>query len=208
MPHFFSRAVFCTLFFTLLSAPLFAPVSTPAAAQAAADDAALLHGISRYFTSIPAFTARFSQINPSGDLVRGVMHYQRPGQIAFIYDPPNQLRVVVDATHIHVQENARATPDSYAIDATPLPLFFAPDLDLHRSGMVANITRTPSTTEILLQDPRGNIPGQLYMSFNADPMALRGWRVIDAQGRIITLLLHNVQILDAIAPQHFSLNRR
>ena len=129
MRHFFSRAVFCTLFFTLLSAPLFAPVSTPAAAQAAADDAALLHGISRYFTSIPAFTARFSQINPSGDLVRGVMHYQRPGQIAFIYDPPNQLRVVVDATHIHVQENARATPDSYAIDATPLPLFFAPDLD-------------------------------------------------------------------------------
>ena len=45
------------------------------------------------------------------------------------------------------------------------------------------------------------------MSFNAAPLALRGWRVIDAQGRIITLLLHNVQILDAIAPHHFALNR-
>lgn len=170
------------------------------------NDAETLKNISAYFSSIPAFETRFIQINPTGDTVSGNLIYQKPSRLLFKYDAPNTLSVAVDGTTLYVQEKPGDRPDTYPVNATPLPLFFSSNLDLQSSGAVVGVIRTQGLTEILLQDPDGDIPGRLYMSFNAPKAKLRGWRVVDAQGQIITLLLRDVKIIEKIDDRRFKLD--
>lgn len=170
------------------------------------EEMAVLKFISNYFSAIPAFEARFLQINPTGDTASGVMLYQKPNRLLFRYDAPNTLKVAVIGTTLYVQEKNGEQPDTYPVDATPLPLFFSSDLNLQSSAMVAGMTRTQTLTEILLEDPEGKIGGKLYMNFNAPNPRLRGWRVVDAQGQIITLLLRDLRIVDKIDESRFALD--
>jgi len=158
----------------------------------------ILADISAYLQSFDNVSGRFMQINPQGDTQEGVFLFKQPGFLRFSYDAPSQLLIVANGRRLLVQEMAGESPASYPLDSTPLPLFLGKNIHLERTGYVKNIVQSADFVELQLEDPSGDIAGQIYLGFNYPNVRLRNWRVVDAQDQIVSVFLREIAMQDNI----------
>ncbi|MGC6472628.1 MAG: LolA family protein [Parvibaculales bacterium] len=168
----------------------------------------LLDTLSSYIQGLGGLEGRFLQISPDGATAEGGFLYRSPGRLKFTYDSPLTQIVMVDGGTLYVQEQAGKPPATYPVSATPLPLFFASESGLAEQEALLGVTSNAGLAELLLQDPEGGIPGRLYMVLETDPVRLRGWRVVDAQGQVVTVLLRDLRRRNDIDDQEFKLEYR
>jgi len=213
-PRSLSRALCLTLFLSVL--PLFG-LSAPTPAQSVEDPAAsafteaeqkILSDIRSYLDGLSGASGQFLQISPQGDTSTGAFLMLRPGYIRFDYAPPSQLKVVSNGKTLAVQEDPKSDVDRYPVKSTPLPLFWGETSALAATEYVEAVFRSPGIVEIILRDPKGDTPGQLTLAFDYPRPKLRSWRVVDAQGQMITVLLRDVQARDDLDETLFILKSR
>jgi outer membrane lipoprotein-sorting protein len=88
--------------------------------------------------------------------------------------------------------------DRYPLSDTPLNLLLAPNVDLRKEGAVKKIERSQGQLAVTAVDTARPQQGEIIMIFGDNPLELRQWVVIDAQGRQTTVALRdmrtNVQI--------------
>lgn len=169
-------------------------------------DQLLLDELSTYVQNLRGLEGRFIQISPDGATAAGIFLYRSPGRLKFTYDRPLTQIIMVDGGTLYVQAAAGKQPTTYPVSATPLPLFFAGETALAENPAVIGIANNAGLAELLLQDPDGDIPGRLYLVFETEPTSLRGWRVIDAQGQVVTVLLRDLRRRNDIDDSEFKLD--
>jgi outer membrane lipoprotein-sorting protein len=206
--------LFCLWLVLGLSTPLGVSVA-PAEELAASGDKAfteaeqkILADIRSYLDGLNGASGRFLQISPQGDTSTGAFVMLRPGYIRFDYAPPSQLTVVSNGKTLAVQEDAKSDVDRYPVKATPLPLFWGEQPALAATQYVEAIFRSPGIVEIILRDPEGDTPGQLTLGFDYPRPKLRSWRVVDAQGQVVTILLRDVLARNDLDASLFILKSR
>ena len=62
-------------------------------------------------------------------------------------------------------------------------LLLGREVRLDRGANITGVDETSDGFSITARDGRGRAQGRLTLVFRGDPMALRGWNLIDAQGR-------------------------
>ncbi len=175
-----------TVCLALAAASLAMGAGAPAMAAASSlspDEQALVDKATAYLQGLKSVTGRFTQTSFNGSTSTGVFYMQRPGKARFQYDPPAQMVVVSDGYNVSVVDSRLKTHDQYPLGRTPLVILLARQVRLDRGVVVTQVDQTADGFAITARDGRKEAAGRITLNFSNDPIALRGWSVIDAQGR-------------------------
>ncbi len=165
---------------------------TPAVAQGqpAAQGAALtpadrgwIDRIQDTLNGITTLKGRFQQIAPDGRRSTGVVWLDRPGRMRFEYDKPSPLLLVAGAGRLVFTDNALKQTTEIPLDKTPLGLLLRPQLSLSGDVTVTGFRHDNGMLQVSLVRTASPSDGSLTVFMTEAPLALRGWSVVDAQGR-------------------------
>ena len=172
-------------------------LASPAAAQPHGvvltdADQATLQRIDNYLNGLRALKARFLQVGPDGATTQGTLWLQRPGRMRFQYDKPSPLLLVAGGGTVVFHDSQLDQTTNIPVNQTPLGLLLADTITLSGDVTVTEFDQPPG--QLLLTLVRTKTPGDgsLTLALNADPLALVGWSVVDAQGRETHLRLSDV----------------
>jgi outer membrane lipoprotein-sorting protein len=191
---------------TLLLAALALPLAAalPAAAQQfSGEDMRDLARISNYLNGTATLEGNFVQVGHDGELSEGRFYLRRPGRLRFEYEPPNPALVVADGFWVGVYDTRLDTLDRYPLGNTPLELLLKERVDLRTEGAVQAIERGDGLIRVRAVDPKKPEQGSITMIFADNPLELRQWVVVDAQGLTTTVALSEVRANVKLKPELF-----
>lgn len=168
---------------------------TPPEARAAvpanltAADQALIDQANAYLQGLDHVKGRFEQTSPRGSVSSGDLYVQRPGKARFAYDPQYGLLVVADGKTISIYDSRLKTFDHAPLKATPLSLLLAHEVRLDRDVVILRVDHYADGFALTLRDSTRQAEGRIVLYFYDNPMALRGWTLIDAQGQTTQIRL-------------------
>jgi outer membrane lipoprotein-sorting protein len=181
----------------LLLGPALAPfAASPARAQigvqtAGAQTAATLtpadqgwiDRIQDTLNGITTLKGRFQQIAPDGQRTTGTVWLDRPGRMRFAYDKPSPLLLVAGGGKLVFTDSALQQTTDIPLDRTPLGLLLRPSLSLSGDVTVTGFSHANGLLQVTLVKTASPSEGSLTVVLADGPLLLRGWRVVDAQGR-------------------------
>lgn len=163
-----------------------APAVSQGGAQAAAISPADQGWVARIQDTLNGITTlkgRFQQIAPDGKRTTGTVWLHRPGRMRFEYDKPSPLLLVAGNGKLVFTDKSVGQTTDIPLDRTPLGLLLQPHLSLSGDVTVTGFSRANGLLQVTLVKTASPSDGSLTVIMNEQPLALRGWRVVDAQGR-------------------------
>ena len=139
--------------------------------------------IQETLNGITTLKGRFQQIAPDGRRSTGVVWLDRPGRMRFEYDKPSPLLLVAGGGRLVFTDSALKQTTEIPLDKTPLGLLLRPQLSLSGDVTVTGFRHDNGMLQVALVRSASPSDGSLTVFMNEAPLALRGWSVIDAQGR-------------------------
>lgn len=185
------------------AALLAAGAAAPALAALSGEDMRDLARISNYLNGIDTMQGNFVQVGHDGELSEGEFYMRRPGRIRFEYRPPNPALVVADGVWVGVYDKRLNTLDRYPLNSTPLDLLLRERVDLRKEGAVQAIERGDGVMRVLAIDPDNAEQGSITLVFADNPLELRQWIVVDAQGLTTTVALSEMRANVKLDPNLF-----
>jgi outer membrane lipoprotein-sorting protein len=149
--------------------------------------------IEQYINSIRSLQARFVQTNPNGSVVQGTVYVRRPGRMRFEYDAPSQLKVVADGTQVTLWDPATRDWGQWPIGWTAASFLVKEPFQLSGDLLVERIDRAQGLLEVTLSQARRPQEGKVIVRLSENPMALRGWTIIDQRGNRVNVSLNDVR---------------
>ena len=150
--------------------------------------------------------ARFLQIAQNGASAQGWAYISRPGRMRFDYDPPEPLLLVADGNQFLLYDRELKAPTTLPTNATPLGMLLRPEIRLSGDVTISRVQRDGGFLRITLfrtNDPR---EGSLTLVFQPEPLELRQWAVVDAQGRETRVTLTQIETGLALNARMFQFN--
>ena len=169
--------------------------ATSSAAERAAD----------YLQSLATVSARFEQTAPDGQVTHGVLYLQRPGKARLEYDAPARMLIVSDGRTVALSDLRLKSFDRAPLSATPLNLLLAKQVRLDRGVKIGRVDRNAEGFALTAVDIAHQADGRLaiYFADAGGRLSLRGWNVVDAQGRTTRVRLGELQPRTGLSPDLF-----
>jgi outer membrane lipoprotein-sorting protein len=203
---------------SLLLAPLLALPALPVLAQRAAPpaaprpaplterDRADLARVETYFNTLRTLKARFLQIAQNGASAEGTALIWRPGRMRFDYDPPEPLLLIASHGQFMLYDRELRQPTTVPTSQTPLAVLLRDNLRLSGDVTVTRVERSGGFLRVTLHRTEAAAEGRLTLVLAEQPMELRQWAVVDAQGRETRVTLTQHQPGVRIDPFLFEFN--
>lgn len=212
--------------FLALSLLLFTALpGEPASAQQASGAASpedvdsVVWEIEDYLNSIESLQGRFVQTTSRGTRAEGDFALVRPGRIRFDYDEPEPTLLVADGMNFVIYDRELERATMVPLSRTPLWLLLRERIDLEDGLDILEVHEDEEYLAVLLRQTDAPEEGTIELVFSRDPLELRLWEVVDAQGvrtqvglRDLdyqtrpSLAQFNVQNLPGIRPRGFDRN--
>jgi outer membrane lipoprotein-sorting protein len=175
----------------------------PVGAALPPDDAATVERIQRHLSSITTLQARFEQLNPDGSISSGTLHIQRPGKMRFDYDPPSQILLIATDWRLIFWDGSIEQQNVIPISQTPLGFLLGRSAELDAAYEVIGVSRRYGEIDVTLVLAENPDAGSATVTFADEPLELRRWSVLDAQGLVTRVLLEDVRIDQPVDPKLF-----
>ncbi len=140
--------------------------------------------IENYLQSLNSARARFVQTTHNGSQLVGTFYLQRPGKLRFEYDEPVKDFVVADGFFIYFYDSEAGEQTNAPIGQTLADFILRSDLKLSGDITIKNQKREGDLISLELAQTADPAAGTLFLAFDANPLTLKKWRVVDAQGLI------------------------
>ena len=111
--------------------------------------------------------------------------------------------IVGDGVLIHYHDTELGQINDWFIYDTPLGALTREEVRFGEDLVVTAIKDRPGRLELTLVQKKDPGAGSLTLIFATGPLALRQWRVIDAQGLVTTVTLHDIETNIALRPELF-----
>lgn len=142
-----------------------------------------------YLDALSTLKARFIQTGPDGQQIAGNFYLSRPGRMRFEYDPPVTDFIVADGTFIYYYDGEMKQTSNAPISHSLADFFLRPDLKLSGNISVGDVQRGGNLLQITLTQTDDPLAGSLILGLTENPMSLKKWRVVDAQGLVTEIEL-------------------
>lgn len=149
--------------------------------------------VERYFNSIRTMQARFVQSNPGGAIVQGTLYIRRPGRMRFEYDAPSQLKIVADGIQVTMWDPATRDFGQWPIGWTAASFLVKEPLQLSGDLTVESTAHQDGQIQLTVVQTRKPQEGKVIVRFAENPLALRGWSIIDNRGNRVDVSLTDVK---------------
>jgi outer membrane lipoprotein-sorting protein len=164
------------------------------AALPSATHAGDLARVEDYLNGLTTLKADFVQINPDGGTVTGELYYQRPDKMRLDYDPPSDILIISDGWHITYYDRRLEQASHVFPSSTPLGFLLEDEIRLSGDVEVTEVERSAGELHITLVQADEPHEGSIRLSFAEEPLELRRWTVVDAQGLATHVLLERPQL--------------
>jgi outer membrane lipoprotein-sorting protein len=171
-----------------------AALAEPHAAALTDADSATLRQVEQYLNGLRTLKARFGQVAADGKTEAGTAWLSRPGRMRFEYEKPSPLLLVAGHGTVVFRDNNLDQTTNIPMDQTPLGLLLRDNVTLGGDVTVTSFERPPGQLQITLVKTASPGDGSLTLLLNAQPLALAGWSVVDAEGRQTTIRLSEVTL--------------
>ncbi len=139
--------------------------------------------IQEYLNAIRTVRARFTQTSSNGQVAEGELYISRPGRLRIEYDPPVPVLIVSDGTWLIYFDRELQQVSHLPLGSTPADILTKADIAL--SGDDLTITGFEAKAGLLrvsLVRTKDPLSGRVTLVFNENPVILRQWTIVDAQG--------------------------
>jgi outer membrane lipoprotein-sorting protein len=136
-----------------------------------------------WLNRLSSVKARFLQIAQNGAAAEGTAWIVRPGRMRFEYDPPEPLLLVASHSQFFYFDRQLKQATVLPISSTPLGLLLRDNLRLSGDVTVSGVERGQGLFRVTLFRTGAQAEGQLTLVFSDNPVELKQWAVVDAQGR-------------------------
>lgn len=136
-----------------------------------------------WLNRLTSLKARFLQIAQNGGSAEGTGWIVRPGKMRFEYDPPEPLLLIASYGQFFYFDRQLRQATTLPIGATPLGMLLRDDLRLSGDVTVSRVERGGGLLRITLFRTGRPAEGRLTLVFSEDPIELKQWAVMDAQGQ-------------------------
>ena len=179
-----------------------------AAAQAvpAPADRADIARVEAYLGGLRTMRARFLQIAQNGASAEGTAWMWRPGRMRFEYDPPEPLLLVASHGQFMLYDRELRQPSTVPVSSTPLAFLLRENLRLSGDVTVTRVERGGGFLRVTMHRTGAPAEGRLTLVFQDNPIELRQWHVVDAQGRETRVSLSRIETGVRIDPRIFEFN--
>jgi outer membrane lipoprotein-sorting protein len=137
-----------------------------------------------YLKTLRTARARFVQTTHDGTQLVGTFYLQRPGKLKFEYDAPIKDFVVADGFFIYFYDSQLGEQTNAPIGQTLADFILRDELKLRDDLTVKDIKRGGDLIQIEIVQTTDPEAGSLTLGFSEDPITLKKWRIVDAQGLI------------------------
>jgi outer membrane lipoprotein-sorting protein len=150
--------------------------------------------LEEHLNELRSMQASFVQFNEDGGVVSGQFSLRRPGQLRFEYTPPSPILIVATGRQLVFYDAELEQVTYLPLSATPLAFLIADRFTFDRDDVeITRIQRDPGVISVSIVDPDNQGEGEITLIFSDAPLALRQWRVVDAQGKRTTVALSEVR---------------
>jgi len=146
-----------------------------------------------YLNSFRTLKADFTQIAPDGKTTTGKVYIKRPGRLRFEYDPPERLLMVARDWRLVVHDGRVDQTSTVPVDKTPLGLLLNEEIRLGGPVTIRSLAEISGELHLTVFQTEDPGRGELTLIFGLEPLELRRWEVLDAQGKRTRVLLENVE---------------
>ena len=155
---------------------------SPLTAAADPGDLPVVHAAETYLNSLVTLKARFVQTANDGATASGDFMLKRPGRLRFQYDKPITDFIVADGMMIYYYDGQMKQQSSAPISKSLADFFLRKKLNLSGDIRVSDVKRKGGEVFLTLVQVKDPLSGSLTLVLNENPMELKEWRVVDAQG--------------------------
>ena len=162
--------------------------------------------VEAFFNAMTTFRARFLQIAQNGGSAEGTAMIWRPGRMRFDYDAPEPtLLIAADGQFFHWDRELRQ-PTTVPVGSTPLGVLLRQPLSLRGDVTVAGTERSGGLLRMAVFRTAAPNEGRITLILEENPMQLRQWEVLDAQGRTTRVTLTQIETGVRFDPFLFAFN--
>lgn len=191
--------IFSHMFFSALTAAFLC--AAPALAQAPvrqtehsiASFAPQIAAAETYLNNLKTAKARFLLTAADGTQQIGTFYLNRPGKLRFEYDPPLKDFIVADGMLIYFYDAQLGEQSNAPIGQTMADFLLRKDIRLGGDVRVERAMRGGDLLQITLVQKTDPGAGSLTLGFTENPLQLKKWRVVDAQGQTVEVELFQMQ---------------
>ena len=163
------------------------PGAAPAALPAAQADE--IARIEAYLNGLTTVHSEFVQTNPDGGTVTGEFYYQRPDKMRLDYDPPSPILIISDGWWVIYYDRKLEQVSHLSIGSTPLGFLLSDEIRLSGEVTVTDVARADGELKVTLIQTEEPNQGSVQLAFGEEPLELRRWTVVDAQGQTTDVVL-------------------
>lgn len=142
-----------------------------------------------WMNRLSSVKARFLQIAQNGAAAEGTAWIVRPGRMRFEYDREPLLLVASHGQFFYFDKALRQ-PSVLPVSSTPLGLLLREELRFSGDLTVGRVERAGGLFRITVFRTGAPQEGRLTLVFNENPVELRQWAVVDAQGQETRVTLY------------------
>jgi outer membrane lipoprotein-sorting protein len=147
----------------------------------------------RYLNQLKTLSGDFTQTNSKGSTVTGTIQISRPGKMRLNYDPPSSLLIVANGKWLITKDTESDQVDYVSLDKTPAAFILRPHIRFSGDVEITNVVPKGDLTEISLIRTEEPDAGYITLVFQDNPVALKEWSVVDAQGIETRVTLSNLK---------------
>ncbi|MBR1778469.1 MAG: outer membrane lipoprotein carrier protein LolA [Alphaproteobacteria bacterium] len=191
------------LFVLCLTMPAFAdqPVQEK---QLTADQQQLVEKIENYFNSIRTIKSKFYQSSDNGGSAQGDFYVSKPNKMRLEYQPPHPIEVVADGYYLIFHDKKLEQVTYLDLDDNPAAMILKENFSFKTDDLaITGITTEPGEISVSVIKKSQPSAGRITLIFKDKPLALKQWRVTDAQQITTVVTLDNVEINTSLDSQLF-----
>jgi outer membrane lipoprotein-sorting protein len=149
--------------------------------------------VEAYLNGIDTLRSSFVQINPDGGQITGELYYERPDKMRLEYDPPSRILIVANEWQVIYHDRRLKQVSHLMTGSTPLGFLLEEDIQLSGDVTVTAVDEDGAELRVTLVQTDEPDQGSITLVFAEQPMELRRWTVVDAQGLPTHVVLDGVE---------------
>ena len=156
-----------------------------------AEDRADIARVETYLEEMGTLKTRFLQIAPNGTLSQGMLYISRPDKLRVEYDGSVPFLIVATGKLLVLYDGELEQTSYLPLHASPASVLIRERVDLSDEMNVREIERATGVIRLKLVEKENPGKGAIYLTFADQPLRLREWTVIDAEGQATQVALLN-----------------
>ena len=167
------------------------------------DEAEAISRVEAYLNGIDTLRAGFVQIAPDGTVSEGTLYIQRPGQLRIDYTPPPNVKIIGTDGWLTYIDSELGQISQMPLGDSPASVFVAENIRFGEDVLVTGVEHEASILRVTIEKAGNPGLGSLTLVFTDNPLDLRQWIVVDAQGYVTRITLVGTQLGVALDPELF-----